>query len=295
MKPLSNFISHVYDKESYFVNAKYAVEQKKALLELKDQTQHFIRFALVNRSNDCVKFSLVCTNSPKSFVQMYSDNCLRNITLPNKPHKPAVSDIVTSTSIALMCSWNVLTEHMHDNTCHGIVSYCASTAQQGGWVSQGASIDANRVTVNHLKPCTSYIFKLATQYPYGRSEDSDVSEPITTHTLPSPEKPEIQRVGDKTSIKIEWTEPYEYGGLIDGYIVKYKPRARTKADWKVVTTVDASVIVNLSKSPGNVYVCEIVAKGEFGQSEACIFQFDSNTRVGKYKVLHYRFIGFSNF
>ena len=289
MKKISCFIN------DYNINSLNEVEDEKnrATNKLKKQTENYIRFALANKTvtTNSTAICTKCTiDEQLCNIQLYtkSTNQFTPVTLPSKPLKPRVKN-TTSTSITLSLE---VPEPDDDDDDDGIVtvniSYLTAeteshTSTHAQWETQKASIgkDTCTVTVSNLKPKTSYLFKIAFQYHYGKSEDSDISEPITT-MLGSPGKPEICRNG-KNSVKVEWTEPELCGSMVDYYIVNYT----TEGDQKTIKTAKTSVILS-GLSAGCVYSCNIRGSGKSGAfevSESRLFQLDSK-EIGNYKYMY---------
>lgn len=118
-----------------------------------------------------------------SNILLYSqkNKQFKAFAIPSRPDKPVdVVNKVKSTSITLSCPSLIIRDD--DDECHGIISYCIKDCSNAhnNWAEQIASINNNEITVTDLTPNTTYLVKLAIRYPYGITEDSDVSEPITT-------------------------------------------------------------------------------------------------------------------
>lgn len=251
----------------------------ESISKLIQQTEKFKKFALANMlaKTGGVTFSLCTIHADEKLhsIQLYtkSKDQFTDVTLPCKPHKPLVRT-VRSSSVTLWL------EVPDDIAIDGIVSYGIenSTTQSITWKRQRASIskDTCTVTVSNLTPETQYLFMIAVQYPYGITEDSDISEPITT-LHGGPKNPQVHSKSSD-SIKIKWTKPH--GSAVDYYNVSYA-LCTDKSNGKVIKAANMSVTIK-KPPPGTFTVCEIVAIGKFGESEACSFNFDSNANVGEY-------------
>ena len=224
----------------------------------------------------------ICSNS---CVQLYSKstNQFTTFAIPGKPHKPKVKS-VQSTSITLSLlpplSDSATTSASTDGKRCGILSYCIPVADtQPNWNMQEKCDISKDITVSNLSPNTTYIFKLAVQYPYGRSEYSDISEPITT-LLGKSVQPKAFGLSAKNGVKIEWTPPESYGNIVHSYTIRYKKYFDKEADWNVAKSDNTSIILD-HLSPGSIYVCRIVANGNYGEfEESEEVLFDCNTQVG---------------
>ena len=265
-------------------------EKDKSLNDLSQLAQKFEKFASDSKAINCnVKFSVICTCNYNNSVLLYSKNMgqFTAITIPDRPNKPTVKKI-RSTSVTLF-DWSTCPRGIDD--CYVIVSYRTANHTHSDWKVVQEPIIINDapeqcIKVNNLKPSTKFFFKLAIKYPYGVSEYSDASEPVTT-LLGRPGKPELQKVNmkgmHKGVIKVAWMKPQSFGNFVNNYTVLYKNEDSDGADWKDVTVDKGTSATIDDLSQGRAYTCKIVANshGEFEPSEAIHFVFDSSTRIGK--------------
>ena len=256
--------------------------------ELSQQIRNYTSFAAANRAsttNSCAAIFVVIFDAViadeqiqmqvqgNNFIQLYSRSTGQFTAVASailgKPHTPMVKE-TRSTSVTLSCpSWDVPDTskgyNIHDGY-YGIVSYQyhkMNSRKNEDVLKVPFSKAMVTVTVENLEPVTIYYFKLAIQCPYGRSEYSDISEPITT-LLARPEKPEISRVKGKLNkppvIKISTkpshtcnTENYEYSFRIH----KLTKEEVISNKWDCSTSIDvSSSILQLD----HVYMCKVVAR-----------------------------------
>ena len=279
-------------------------EKDKSLYDLSQLAQKFEEFASDSKAINCnVKFSVICTCNYNNSVLLYSKNMgqFTAITIPDRPNKPAVKK-VRSTSVTLSYAFDRSTCPWGIDDCYVIVSYSCIVQVKTANHTHGILCDwkvvvqepiiindapEQYIKVNNLKPNTKNLFKLAIKYPYGISEYSDASEPVTT-LLGRPGKPELQKINvkGKSVIKVAWMKPRSFGNLVNNYTVQYKNEDSDGVDWTCVTVNKGTSATIDDLSQGSTYTCKVVANshhghGEFEPSEAIHFVFDSSTRIGK--------------